>query len=123
MTLAGKTSRSLGKRAGEHGDKSVARYKGSHIWEHQSKYHSEEEIRMKFYVFKICRTVLQRQVSETVNIKMRSMEGSNIFNSKIEYNRCLIPSLIVLCQSGVPVSPSKVKGQSLQVSQLKLILT
>ena len=87
----------------------MARDEGSHIWEHQSEYHSEEEIRMKFEVVKICRTALERQVSETVNIKMRSREGSKILNSKIEYNRCFIPSLTVLGQGGVSVSPSKVK--------------
>ena len=65
---------------------------------------------MKFEVVKICRTALERQVSETVNIKMRSREGSRILNSKIEYNRCFIPSLTVLGQGGVSASPTKVKG-------------
>ena len=64
---------------------------------------------MKFEVVKICRTALERQVSETVNIKMRSSEGSKILNSKIEYNRCFIPSLTVLGQGGVAISPSKTK--------------
>ena len=87
----------------------MARDEGSIIWDHQSEYHSEEEIRMKFDVIKICRTALERQVSETVNIKMRSREGSKILNSKVEYNRCFIPSMTVLGQGGVSVSLSKVK--------------
>ena len=102
----------MGQRAGEHWDKCVATRRGgegSHIWDHQSEYHSEQDISFKFEVVKVCRTALERQVSETVNIKMRSSEGSKILNSKIEYNRCFIPSLTVLGQGGVAISPSKTK--------------
>ena len=39
---------------------------------------------------------LQRQVLETITIKLLTEGGTNITNSKVEYNRCLLPTLQVV---------------------------
>ena len=55
---------------------------------------------MTVKVKKRCRDALTRQVSETIIIKLLGQSGTHLLNSKIEYNRCLLPTLAVLGQMG-----------------------
>ena len=50
---------------------------------------------MKFDLVIRCSTALERQVRETIHLKMKMEQGIKILNSKIEYNRFLLPALMV----------------------------
>ena len=79
----GETGRSVGERALEHWEDWKSRKEGSHITDHMKSYHEGEEPQMKLQTTKKCKTALQRQVSETINIKFQKTKGSIILNSKI----------------------------------------
>ena len=81
----GETGSSLGERAGEYWQQFTSGEEGSHILSHRDDLHPEELRQMKFELIKRCRSALERQVSETINVKMKTLEGSKILNSKIEY--------------------------------------
>ena len=81
----GETGRSVGERTGEHWDDWKKRAKGTHINDHMEDCHKGEEPDMKLEIVKRCKTALQRQVSETINIKFQKMKGSLILNNKLEY--------------------------------------
>ena len=46
-------------------------------------------------IIKSHRTAITRQISETVRIKCKTLEGATLLNSKTEYNRCMLPELTV----------------------------
>ena len=93
----GETSRSLAERAGEHRQDLKDEKEHSHMFTHrEEKHQGEEQVRMKFSVAKVCRSALERQVRETVCIKLLTKEGAHLLNNKIEYNRCLIPEITML---------------------------
>ena len=55
----------------------------SHMKEHQDQEHEGEEMRFKFSVKAVCKTALERQVKETVVLKLLKKEGKhNILNLK-----------------------------------------
>ena len=60
---------------------------------------------MKFELVRRCQSALDRQVGETIRLKMLGKKGGvEILNQKTEYNRCLLPSLAVTGQGGNIVS-------------------
>ena len=68
----------------------------SHIKLHQEEEHNGQEIRFKFEVKAQCRSALERQVKETIILKLTEKAGGRkILNSKAEYNRCLMPEVTV----------------------------
>ena len=58
-----------------------------HQWEGEPNY--------KFKVEKVFKRALERQVFETVHLKLLQEKGVNTTNLKKENKRCLLPSLIV----------------------------
>ena len=90
----------MGERTSEHWEDWKNEAKGTHIHDHMEDSHKGEEPDMKLEIVNRCKTALQRQVSETINIKFQKMKGSIVLNNKIEYNRCLLPTLAVIGQGG-----------------------
>ena len=83
----GETSRSLAERAREHKEDGVQEKEHSHIYCHQEDRHKgEDPIRMKFENDTTCRSAFERQVRETVRIKLLTKSGAHLLNNKIEYN-------------------------------------
>ena len=62
--------------------------------------HPGKEMLMKYDLVRRCKTSLERQVGETVRIKLLYKKGVKVLNAKTEYNRCLHPSLAVTGQGG-----------------------
>ena len=91
----GETSRTLLERSKEHVRDRGDHKKTSHMREHASEYHPWEEVQYKFDLLRSCSTPLERQVCESVTIKLLKREGVQIINSKTEYNRCVLPTIVV----------------------------
>ena len=53
------------------------------------------QIKFKFRVLRAYRSAMERQIAETVKIKLSSKAGVEILNNRAEYNRCLLPELEV----------------------------
>ena len=62
--------------------------------EHAKDAH-EGNINFKFKVLNSYRSSMERQIAETVKVKLASKRGVDILNNKAEYNRCLLPELEV----------------------------
>ena len=95
----GESSRSLGERSQEHEADyyNPKKQETSHLARHMTDMHPGVEMKKNSYsIVKRCSTALSRQVRETVEIKLHQDRGANITNSKIEYNRCMLPTLVVL---------------------------
>ena len=67
----------------------------SHMREHCQEEHPGKTPSFRFDLIKVCRTSLERQVGESISVKMSRSRGVSIINSKVEYNRCLLPTLTV----------------------------
>ena len=94
----GETARALWERSGEHQQDALGNGEKSHMKQHMIAEHPGDLDRVvdffKCTVVKNMRTALNRQVREAVEI---SMDGShNLLNSREEYNRCLLPTLVAL---------------------------
>ena len=70
----GETGRSVGERLTEHMQDAKDSKEGTHIHDHMEETHRGEAPRMKTKILSRCRTALQRQVSETVIIKMKKTD-------------------------------------------------
>ena len=92
----GESARSLYERAGEHHKDSLSekRQKASHMAEH-AKDAPVGNINFKFKVLNSYRSSMERQIAETVKVKLASKREVDILNNKAEYNRCLLPELEV----------------------------
>ena len=66
----------------------------SHIWTHAKEEHGGEES-FQCKVLRTQRSAFERQVSEAVSIRLLKQQGVNVLNTKREYNRCLLPELMV----------------------------
>ena len=80
----GETSRTMKERSGEHLEDAKKEKESSHIWNHQTSVHGEEKMEMKFALIRRCQTALQRQVGETIRLKMigKIKPGTLILNKK-----------------------------------------
>ena len=63
--------------------------------DHAKEEHPDDEVKFKFELVKSCTTPLERQVGESIVIKLMQKSGVSIINSKTEYNRCVLPSIMV----------------------------
>ena len=91
----GETSRSVFERSKEHWKAWRSQKEDSHMLRHQVAEHGGEgDPQFTMRVVKYYKTALSRQVGEAVRIRRRGGAGC-ILNSKSEYNRCMIPRLIV----------------------------
>ena len=90
----GKTYRSIKERHGEHIRDWLEDKEESHMARHSRECHNGvTDFMMKPLTSH--RTAMGRQIAETVRIKVKSLEGAHLLNSKTEYNRCLLPELTV----------------------------
>ena len=91
----GESSRSLFERGGEHWADWRTKKSSSHIAKHQEEAHKpEDDPQFTMRIIRSYRSALGRQVGEAVRIRRRGGEGM-ILNSKAEYNRCVIPRLVL----------------------------
>ena len=89
----GESSRSVYERAGEHWNAYRKRNSDSHIWKHHLVHHEGVgEPEMTFKVVGTFKSALSRQIFEAVRIRRR---GTNVLNSRGEYNRSKIHRLTV----------------------------
>ena len=90
----GESSRSLYERTGEHVADRVAKKEESHQIKHWLLDHAdlEEPPKFKFRLIKSFKDPMSRQLAEAVRIELR---GSDILNSKAEFNRSRVPRLRV----------------------------
>ena len=90
----GETYRSIKERHGEHIRDWLDEKEESHMTRHSKECHNGVT---DFMIKPISshRTAMGRQISETVRIKIKTLEGANLLNSKTEYNRFLLPELTV----------------------------
>ena len=67
---------------------------GSHILKHYLKYHKDlnmADIKIGMRIRSTFRSAIQRQISEAVAIYREEKQGTELLNSKAEYNRCKLP--------------------------------
>ena len=91
----GETSRSLHERQTDHAKNAVdsKKHDTSHMQQH-GIFH-EGIMDFKYNVLRTHRSAFERQVSEAICIRLMKLKGINILNNKKEYNRCLLPELVV----------------------------
>ena len=111
----GETSRSLWERNGEHQSDALNRGSLSHMRDHVQEHHPERlgDILEIFSMRRVksCTSALQRQIREAVEIGGNS--GSSLLNSKREYNRCILPTLIAV---GPPPKSVQLESQGESVT-------
>ena len=84
----GESSRSLAERYQEHLDDAKGNKEESHMWIHSRDQH-QGIMRYKVSQIKGHKSAMMRQISESIEIKIRSAEGINLLNNKAEHNLCL----------------------------------
>ena len=94
----GETSRTTVERAKEHHRDVSDKKRTSHMRDHNAEEHPGQDVKFRFDLIKRCGSALERQVGETINVKLMKQKGINVINSKVEYNRCLLPTLMVTGQ-------------------------
>ena len=92
----GETARTLFERGLEHHEDYESKTASSHMKEHKLDSHPNEEMNMKFELVMKCRSAFERQIKESVHLKCQHERGVITLNNRIEYNRCLLPSLTVV---------------------------
>ena len=85
----GETARSLALRGEEHLLDAAAKKENSHMYLHNLLAHPGAEMSFKFDLVYNASSALDRQVRETIHLKMLAKQGVHTVNSKVEYNRCL----------------------------------
>ena len=93
----GESGRSLYERSKEHVRQSLTSYSKSHIRDHMSAQHPETAPHPGAFKFSVSGTYyapLDRQLSEAIKISRASGTQTTVLNSKFEFNRCLIPTLV-----------------------------
>ena len=93
----GESSRTGFERGGEHQYDFKTKAEDSHMFLHQSEEHGDMEIKFSMKIVKQFQSSFRRQVHEAVSISRNS--SRNILNSKLEYNRCILPRLSVMMGS------------------------
>ena len=96
IKYVGETNRSGYERGREHMEQFKRMDEGSHILKHYLKYHREmkmEEIKIGMKIRSTFRSAIERQISEAVAIYREEESGTELMNSKAEYNRCKLPRL------------------------------
>ena len=107
VTYTGETGRGVEERLGEHLRDGVTQDEKSHIHQHLASEHPEtlEEKTtsdpmdlLKIFEFKALHTLpkaLHRQIMEALVIGRETREGAVVLNQKQEYNRCLLPEILI----------------------------
>ena len=90
----GESPRTVQEQAVEHHDAARKRDKTSHMRRHKRLVHGAMEPKFIFKVVSHHRSALNRQIKEAVSIRRRG-GAQGILNSKVEFNRCYIPRLVV----------------------------
>ena len=111
----GETSRTVIERAKEHARDRLDYKKSSHMRDHATDDHPGREVTFRFDLLKRCTTPLERQVGESINIKLLQKQGVKIINIKIEFNRCILPSLLVI--GGMEKEKDKKEKEEKKASQ------
>ena len=92
-----KSGRSLFERSKEHLKQAQYKNTKSHIREHLESEHPGEAPApgsFRFTVTGSYRSTLDRQLSEAIKIARATGGKAEVLNSKLEFNRCLIPTLV-----------------------------
>ena len=99
MKYIGETSRSGYERLNEHWKDFENLNEKSHILKHYLIAHQDipiRDMRIRVKVLKRYRNAFERQIGESIYINENLKLGTNLLNSKNEYNRCSIPRLAIL---------------------------
>ena len=94
------TARSICERYSDHHKDYKDNLEKSHMSKHVELAHSSDSTKPEFDVriIKFCKTAIERQVFEAVQIASRANEqGVTILNSKSEFNRCSLPRIVMYC--------------------------
>ena len=92
----GETNRSGYERGKEHWDQKRNFSEKSHILKHCLIHHKEknpEEVVFGMKIRKQYKTALERQIGEAVAILEEKEKGTELMNSKSEFNRCSLPRI------------------------------
>ena len=99
VVYIGETGLSGKEICDQHYDDIKYRPDKSHMLTHLTQEHKEENIedpKFKFEVLSQIRTAFRRQISEAVDIRLRTTKGEGtLLNNKQEFSRCVIPELEV----------------------------
>ena len=93
----GESGRSLYERSKEHYRQALSKSQNSHIREHLENQHpgaNPEPGTFRFSVTGSYYSALDRQLSEAIKIQRASTQKTTVLNSKFEFNRCLIPTIV-----------------------------
>ena len=105
VLYVGETGLSGVERQRQHLDDARLRPDKSHIKKHCDEYHPDldhKEVRFNFKVIKKIPSPFQRQISEAINIRLRTRKGKEILlNNKQEFSRCVLPELEVCMQDRI----------------------
>ena len=115
----GESSRTMLERAKEHVRDRTDAKKTSHMRDHTDEEHPGQEVGFRFDVVKRCSSALERQVGETIKVKVLKKGGCNIINSKVEYNRCLLPTLMVTGERSTEDNKTRMKTREDSKSERK----
>ena len=118
----GETGRGVEERLGEHLRDGTSREEKSHMHQHLASDHPEKgtpgdpKDLLKVFEVKTLYSLprpLHRQIMEALTIGNQLKAGAKVLNQKNEYNRCLLPELLV--QNTTPTaniqSPTTTEGQ------------
>ena len=96
VKYVGETNRSAYERGKEHMRQFRNLEEGRHLLKHYLQYHRNirmEEIEFGMKVRASFKSAIERQISEAVAISLEEKSGTQLMNSKAEYNRCKLPRL------------------------------
>ena len=108
----GESGRSIFERSREHLRQAKTKNTKSHIREHLEAQHpgvTPEPWVFRFSITGSYRSALDRQLSEAIQISRASGNNETILNSKLEFNRCLIPTLATEDLRPKPYQTSQVR--------------
>lgn len=94
----GGSGRSIFERGKEHVKNSLSQKAKSHIREHIETDHPGQEPEIGSFKFSITGTyhsALDRQLAEAIKIRRAQNTRAKVLNSKFEFNRCVIPAIVV----------------------------
>ena len=118
----GETARTAFERGGEHSRDFKTKKENSHMFCHHEQEHLEkgEEAVFAMKVVRSHKSALERQINEAVLIA--NSWGSNLLNSKLEYNRCIIPTLSVKMGEQEVVSREQREAQEKECEEVENLL-
>ena len=118
----GETSRSVFERGGEHKKDLKYRHTKSHMLRHIVEKHpgvDPDTVEFKIKVLSNHKSAFERQIREAVMID--HFAGPHLLNSKLEYNRCSIPKIIMKLGNEEPKEDPKLTTEKGTIEKIKML--